>query len=163
MSWSVLISHVGRELAATEDLLASGIQAYCPIIRRLTKPKRKSKPVQIIQAAFPGYLFAESPLLCFSQIYIRPLLMGDKFCLVDDDEIQRLMDGDDERSIISDNEVKFYNGDHVKVLTGPLVDRYGVILSVRGQRCKLSMVGSTTNVYMPCFSLKKLLANTTLQ
>lgn len=169
MNWAVLTSRSGHELSSVEALTASGVQAYCPITTRLTKPKRKSSPVKITQAAFPGYLFAEAGFSSFGEIpelmpaHIHRLYMGEELCTVSDEEVETLREGDDERSLIADAETKFHAGDHVKVLTGPLVDRFGVVLSAKGQRAHLLMAGSTTKVYMPTFSLKKITAPATLQ
>ena len=158
--WAVLTSAPGQELRAQAELAMLGVDAYCPVIKHITKPKRKSSPVTVITAAFPGYLFARdgftnftaTPLLRASRLH--QLRLGDDFCTVGDDEIDRMRDGDDERTDIP-CEIKFSVGDHVRVKSGPLVGLDGEVTAIIGQRCELAIFGMTAKVQMPNFSIEK--------
>lgn len=167
--WAVLTSSTGHELAARNEIMSLGHNAYCPIIKNLTKPKRKSKPVETIQAAFPGYLFADKDFIDFGSTpklklsRVRQLRLGEALCIATDEEIDRLRSEDDERSALKDAEIKFRPGDHVRVISGPLVDHEGMITASIGQRCELVFGGFATKIYMPCFSLEKIGRSTTLQ
>jgi len=166
MTWSVLTSATGAELSVCDEIQSLGIQAYCPITKHLTKPKRKSSPVEVTSAAFPGYLFAAqdfvdfsaTPHLKFSRVHA--LRLGDYFCTVGGEEIERLQSEDAARCMIPDERITFQRGDHVRVLTGPMVGRDGLVNYARGQRVQLSLVGFNMKVYMPAFSLKKMQAAT---
>ncbi len=167
--WSVLTSSAGHELTAVSEMMSIGIDAYCPVIKHLTKPKRKSSPIEVIQAAFPGYLFAAEGFTDFSATpylklsRIHHLRLGDEFCMIDETEIDRLRSEDDERTTIVDDRVRFAIGDHVRVIGGPLTSQDGLIVSTKGRHCELAIVGFTAKIYMPEFSLKKLGASTTVQ
>lgn len=169
MTWSVLTSANGKELSVVAEIQSLGADAYCPITKHLTRPKRKSSPVEVTSAAFPGYLFVEynftdlstTPILKLSRL--RHLRLGDEFCTVTDDEIDRLRSEDEERCIIPDLRIKFHSGDHVRVLTGPMVGRDGTVITARGQRVQLTLVGFNVKIYMPAFSLKKIEATSTVQ
>ena len=169
MKWSVLTSATGAELSACDEIQSLGVPAYCPITKYLTKPRRKSSPIEVTSAAFPGYLFASTdftdfsatPHLKFSRI--RALRLGDEFCTVEDEEIERLRSEDAARCMIPDTTIKFHRGDAVRVLTGPMVGRDGMVVSAKGQRVQLSLVGFTAKIYMPAFSLKKIEAHNTVQ
>lgn len=167
--WAVLTSSTGHELSVRDEILALGVDAYCPVMKHRTKPKRKSKPIEIIQAAFPGYLFADSSFIDFSvtpllmSSHIHQLRMGDSLCTIGDDEINKLRDEDETRLSIRDQSIKFGVGDHVRVKSGPLVGHNGLISASNGQRCELALVGFTTKIHMPVFSLEKIEASKTLQ
>lgn len=158
-NWAVLTSAPGQELQAQSELALLGIDAYCPVIKHMTKPKRKSSPITIIAAAFPGYLFARegftnfsaTPLLRASKLH--QLRLGDNFCTVSEDEIDRMRDGDDERTD-TPCEIKFSVGDHIRIKSGPLVGLGGEVTSINTQRCELAIFGMSAKVQMPTFSIE---------
>lgn len=167
--WSVFTLRSGNELSACDELVAAGLQAYCPIVKSLTKPKRKEKPIEIVSAAFPGYLFSSSMLADFPRTSLinssrlNHLRLGDEFCSIDESEIERLRLGDEDRTVVVDNKIKFTHKDSVKVISGPFVGRDGVVLSVRGQNIKLALSDSDMIIQMPTFSLEKVEAATAVQ
>lgn len=167
--WSVLICTHSRTLVAADEIQSLGVQAYCPVTNHFTKPKNKSKPVEVTQAAFPGYLFCHPDFEDFEATtdlkfsHVRRLRLGEQYCLVDHNEIERLR-GEDGTRRTTDELVRFSVGDFIHVVQGPLTGCEGTVISVRGSKCGLNIIGSTAKIYMPDFSLKlKAGAITTVQ
>ncbi len=162
MNWAVLTLRPGFELSAAMELQSLGVSAYCPIIKRLTKPRHKSSPVEMTSAAFPCYMFADENFIDFdstpnlkrSNIY--RLRLGGELCTVDEGEIERMRSEDDMRCFIPDTEIKFQPMDSVYILTGPLIGLRAMVLRVKNQHAQLDIAGFSSAIYMPTFSLKKL-------
>jgi transcription antitermination factor NusG len=55
--WLLITVLPRTEEMMLEDMKANGIDCYCPMMPRLTKPKGKHKPVLTKHPAFPGYSF----------------------------------------------------------------------------------------------------------
>jgi len=170
MNWAVLTLRPGFELSVANELQSLGVSAYCPITKRLTKPRHKTSPVEVTSAAFPCYLFADEDYFDFDatlnlkRANINRLRLGGDLCTVDESEIERMRSEDDMRCYIPDTEAKFNCGDRVYILTGPLIGLHAMVSQVKNQQTQLDIVGFSSKIYMPAFSLKKIEAATkTLQ
>ncbi len=161
MDWAVLTSTSGRELAARDALRALGVDAYCPVVRRLTKPRRKSKPVEVVTAAFPRYLFADPTFTdhdrhpALTAVSLARLSLGGVPCVVSDAEVDRLRAEDDVRAAEAVDATRFVAGDHVRVTWGPLAGVEGVVTAALRDGYELEVPGSGARVQTPGFSMER--------
>lgn len=59
--WFGIRCLTGKEELADGDLRALGLQTWAPTFRSLTKPRKRKKPVEVLRALIPGYVFAQVP------------------------------------------------------------------------------------------------------
>lgn len=160
--WPVLMVTTGNELLAVQKIEAAGFIAYCPTIKYFTKPKRKHSPVEVVKAAFPGYLFAAPGFLCASLsntarfFKVRHLILGNEFCSVPEAEIVALQAEDDNRAVKVTEASPFAVGDRVRVVKGPFSGLKATVGAVHGHECGLTVDGFYAKTYMPSFSLEKI-------
>lgn len=158
--WAVITSATNHELIACGEFASLGVEAYCPVIKTMTKPRRKSKPVEVIRAAFPQYLFIQNGFSDFSatpvlrQARVHQLRMGESFCTVSDVEIEFMRGGDAVRSDI-ESDMQFRVGDHVRVTSGPFADMEGEVTNELGPRMEVVLFKTGVEIKAPVFLLSK--------
>lgn len=59
--WFGIRCLTGNEERAEASLQALGLDTWSPTFRTLTKPRKRSRPVEVQRALMPGYVFAKVP------------------------------------------------------------------------------------------------------
>jgi hypothetical protein len=97
--WWIGRVRTGQEISATEHLIRLNVIAWTPRSCRVTKPKRKRKPVLVTYGSFSGYLFVKAiagvPHNELDRVSVRLLvipgeLSGGELAMVDDSIIENL-------------------------------------------------------------------------
>ena len=138
MSWAVCMVETNREKSCHMDFERMGIRAYVPLGRRLTKPKRKKKPVQTTFCPFPGYMFVEyqsanqQSLRCKQARGFRGWLRSEQgLRKVSNDFISTMkraqMAGDFDKNLEINRPIFLKKGEYLQVISGPFVNCNAIV------------------------------------
>jgi transcription antitermination factor NusG len=126
LSW--FLARVKKHLPQAIEAL----DAYYPVIERITKPKRKKKPVISQYPILPKTLIVDENL--YDQAMLMPNIRGSvkfnkKLLILDDADIQRFREIEEENRIREVDElvITFNPGDEVTILTGCFIGKIAVV------------------------------------
>ena len=162
MPWYVLYTKPRNEKKTAQLLEAKSIEVYCPLhetIRQWSDRKKK-----VTEPLFRSYIFVklseyekEQVAVLTTPGAVRFLWWLGKPGVVRDEEIQAIQDFLN-RFRGSRIEVTFQPGDDLKITSGPLKDKSGKLIELRGSRAILQLRSLGWNV-MAEFRLANLTAS----
>lgn len=132
-SWLLLRSKPRQEALALESLSSRGFETYCPrVLEKQSHRYAPSNPVPL----FPGYLFCRAVLTeafraaGFAHGVGGFVKFGERFAALDDDDVERLRQGEGERGFLVARELRVApkKGERVRVVTGAFKGYEGVVM-----------------------------------
>lgn len=157
VKWYVATVRIGKEFQARDDLADLGATVYCPVFRRMTRPKRKRKPVWSEKPAFPGYLFVKDPLPCsvpeLKRIkdFFSFIRFGQEIGYVDNSLIESLK----EREVNNMwDDAGISSGDKVVVTSGAFAHYTGIVVKCEKTGIIVCLSDKEKEINIPPFLLQ---------
>lgn len=159
--WLLCKSKYQHEFSVSSEIESFGLEVYCPTLRKVTRPKHKSRAVTSIMPAYPGYLFVrhdgEADLRVMMRIkgFLGFVKFGDHVASISQREIDIIKDVE-EHNLWDDFGVS--QGDRVRVNAGVFEGFCGYVGSVGKSTVMLQIDGQPARIEMPPFLLTRVQA-----
>ena len=135
-NWYAFYTYPNREKAAYNELMKTGHDVFLPVVKTIHRWQNRQQK-NISKVLFPGYIFVrtvESEIYNIAQIsqIVRCVKCGDRPAVVPERDIrciQLMLDMGQEVYKTHD----FIEGEHVKVVRGPLAGYKGILVKRKGK------------------------------
>lgn len=135
-NWYVFYTHPRSEKVVFEELLKLHYCAFLPLVKTLHRWKNRQNKM-VSKVLFPGYIFVKTTLSRINSIEHNPKIVycvrsNQRPAVVPERDIECI-----EQMLALDQEVytghDFDEGEHVRVVRGPLAGYEGILITHRGK------------------------------